>query len=89
MFRHITPEEAGISSANILEFMKVFEYYNLSVHSMIMARGNDIFTECYYAPFNAGTKHRMYSISKTFIAVAANTCNDFNIRSTDYIDKFF
>ncbi len=90
MFRHITPEEAGISSANILEFMKVFEFYNLSVHSMIMARGNDIFTECYYAPFNADTKHRMYSISKTFIAVAAGLLiEDGKLSLDDKLYDFF
>lgn len=37
---------------------------------MILARGDKIFAEINYAPFTSQSKHRMYSVSKSFIAAA-------------------
>ncbi len=70
MFEYTTPEKAGISSENVLRFIKTLDSHNLSTHSFIMARGNKIFAEGYYAPFNKDFRHRMYSVSKSFIAMA-------------------
>lgn len=70
MFGKTTPEKAGISSKNVLEFIKGLEKYRLMTHSIIMAKGNEIFAECYYEPFDSEFEHRMYSVSKSFVAVA-------------------
>jgi len=86
MFDYITPEQAGISSAKILEFMKILDVYSPCTHSMIIARGNRIFHECYYAPFDADFKHRMYSVSKSFVSVAVGLLIEDGLLSFD--DKF-
>jgi len=92
----ITPEKAGISSKRILDFFKRYESYNASIHSIIMARGDHIFAECYYAPFNKDFKHRMYSSSKSFVGLAIGLCEEDGLLSLDdkmidyfgeYIDK--
>lgn len=70
MFGRTTPEKAGISSEKVLEFFKTIDVANLNTHSVIMAKGNDIFAESYYKPFHKDYLHRMYSISKSFIAIA-------------------
>ena len=70
MFKTITPEQAGISSRAVLEYVKVLEENHLATHDFIMARGNNILAECYYAPFHKDFKHRMYSVSKSFVSVA-------------------
>ena len=70
MFKKITPEIAGISSEKVIEFFKTIDTANLTTHSVIMAKGNDIFAESYYKPFHKDYLHRMYSISKSFIAIA-------------------
>ena len=69
-FKTTTPEEAGISSAKVLDFLKTLDSYNFCTHSIIMARGEKIFAEVYYKPFHRDFKHRMYSISKSFVSVA-------------------
>lgn len=74
--KYASPEEIGLSSENVLKFYKALERYNLSTHSVIMARGDKIFTECYYAPFNKDFKHRMYSVSKSFVSVAVGFCEE-------------
>ena len=69
MFRNTTPEEVGISSQAVLRFVKTLESYQLKTHSLILARGNKIFAEGYYAPFTADTLHRQYSVSKSFVTL--------------------
>ena len=86
MFKTISPEQAGIPSSKVLEFIKVLEQYKLNTHSILMARGNDIFAETYYAPFDADFKHRMYSISKSFTAIAVGFAEQDGFLSLD--DKF-
>ena len=86
MFNNVTPEEAGISSKNVLEFFRALDKYKLATHSVIMARGDKIFTECYYKPFDRDYKHRMYSISKSFVSVAIGLAEEEGLLSLD--DKF-
>ena len=80
---YCTPEKAGISSSDVLKFYKHLDAYNLSTHSVILARGNDIFSECYYAPFNRDFKHRMYSVTKTFVSIAVGFCEQDGLISLD------
>ena len=81
--QYCTPEQAGISSARVAAFVKRLEDYHLSTHSILMARGNDIFLECYYAPFHKDFKHRMYSVSKSFVSVAVGFCEQEGLLSLD------
>lgn len=69
MNRH-SPEAVGCPSGAVLRFYRRLEAYRLSTHGVILARGDRVFSECYFAPFTAETKHRMYSVSKTFVAAA-------------------
>ena len=88
--RFCTPEEAGISSASVRKFYKTLEAYHISAHSIILARGDKIFSECYYAPFDKDFKHRMYSTSKSFVAIAIGFCEQDGLLSLDDpIAKFF
>ena len=43
--RYASPESVGISSHDLLNFYKALDGYHLSTHSVIMARGDKIFTE--------------------------------------------
>ena len=70
MWEHIHPEDAGVSSAKILEYIKTLEENRLATHDIIIARGDKTLYENYWAPFNADFKHRMYSVSKSFVTLA-------------------
>ncbi len=85
-FKTITPEKAGISSKNVLNFIKTLESYNACTHSIIMAKGENIFAEMYYKPFHKDFKHRMYSVSKSFVSIAVGMAADDGLLSLD--DKF-
>lgn len=83
MFEKTTPEQVGISSKDVLEFIKTLEDCRFNIHSILMAKGDKIFSECYYKPFNPGFVHRMYSVSKTFVAVATGLAITEGIMSLD------
>lgn len=83
MFETATPESVGISSQNVIAFLQTLEKYKLNTHSVLMARGNKIFAEAYYAPFTEQTKHRMYSVSKSFTAIAVGLAEQNGLLSLD------
>lgn len=90
MFKKVSPESAGISSRNVLHFIKTLDKYNLCTHSFILARGHEIFAEGYYAPFHKDFKHRMYSISKSFVSIAIGLAvEDGLISLEDKMVKYF
>ena len=69
-FSNVSPEEVGIESTAVLGFLDALDSYRMHTHSIVMARGEKIFAECYYKPFDKNFLHRMYSVSKSFVAVA-------------------
>ncbi|MBE6689539.1 MAG: serine hydrolase [Ruminococcaceae bacterium] len=83
MFSTVTPERAGISSQSVIDFIDRLEQLGISTHSFLMMRGNDIFAEGYYAPFHKDFKHRMYSVSKSFVGVAIGLCEEEGLLSLD------
>lgn len=70
MFHTVTPEQAGISSAAVSKFIRKLEERGLCTHGILLMRGDAIFGECYWAPFDKDTIHRMYSQTKSFVGVA-------------------
>ncbi len=69
-FNTLSPEKAGIKSENVIAFMDGLERFGINLHSFILMKGNDIFAEGYRKPFKKDELHRMYSVSKTFAAMA-------------------
>ncbi|MBR7095146.1 MAG: serine hydrolase [Clostridia bacterium] len=70
MFEKITPEAAGVSSRRVLEFYDYLERRGLTMHSVLLAKGDALFAEGYWAPFAVDTCHRMYSETKSYMAIA-------------------
>ena len=70
MFDKITPEEAGISSKQITEFISKINKRGASTHGLLFMKGDKIFAEAYWAPFNKDFCHRMYSVTKSFVSLA-------------------
>ncbi len=70
MFAVSTPEEVGISSESIKKYIGLLEENRLSTHNVIIARGNKICFEKYWAPFHKDFLHRIYSCTKSFVSLA-------------------
>ena len=90
MFEKATPETVGIPSGEILKFLKCLDDYRMHTHSVFLARGNQCVAECYYAPFHRDFLHRMYSVSKSFVAIAVGLAvTEGMIRMDDVIIDYF
>lgn len=87
---YTTPEQEGISSIKIKEYIDFLEAHEISTHNIIMARGNDIFFEKYWEPFYPEFLHRMYSVSKSIVSLAIGfTLQDRLLSLDDKISKYF
>ncbi len=69
-FTYASPREVGASAKQIKKYIAILEKYELSTHSVILARGNKIFFEKYWEPFHKDFAHRMYSVTKSVISLA-------------------
>lgn len=70
MFEQITPEQAGVPSRKILEFINALENSGAHTHGILFMKDGKIFAEGYYKPFDKEYCHRMYSQTKSFVGVA-------------------
>ena len=70
MFGKITPEQAGISSLKVAEFINKLNKRKLRMHSVLMMKGDKLFAEYYWTPFHEEFCHRMYSQTKSYVSVA-------------------
>ena len=90
MFTKITPEQAGLSSRRVRRFIEQLEDAGMPMHSILMAKGNSLFCECYYAPFTADFCHRMYSETKSYVGIAVGLlAEEGKLSLDDPIVKFF
>ncbi len=69
-FEQSTPESLGVPSDSIIRFIKRLQARQIPMHSLLLMRHDKLFFEGYYAPYNASTLHRMFSISKSFTSIA-------------------
>lgn len=90
MFKTVTPEQAGISSAYVEKFIRTLEKRGLVTHSVLLMRGDDIFGEYYWKPFDEAFCHRLYSETKSYVSVAIGLLEqDGKLNLDDPICKYF
>ena len=70
MFEKVTPESVGISSGEVKRLIDYLNYNDLSTHALLLVRGDKIFTEAYWKPFDKDFCHRQYSQTKSFVGIA-------------------
>jgi CubicO group peptidase (beta-lactamase class C family) len=73
---HVSPESVGIPSGAISKMIAYLEGFRLPLHSLIILRHGKIAHECYWAPFHSERKHRMYSVSKSWVSLAIGLMAD-------------
>lgn len=63
------PEEKGISSAKIEQFLRRAGE-KTGIHSAMIYKSGAVVCEAYWAPYRAGRHHVLFSLSKTFTSAA-------------------
>ena len=84
-----TPEKQGVASAQILKFVEALDGMD-QVHSVMIVRHGHVIAEGWWTPYNAATKHELYSLSKSFTSTAIGfAVAEGKIAVTDEVLKFF
>ena len=79
-----------VSSQSILKFVERLEQENVAMHGFELRLDGMIRAEGYYAPFNKGEMHRMYSVSKTVTGLGIGLLvGEGKLKLTDHIADFF
>lgn len=73
---HAAPEQTGVPADCIMRMMERLEKRRIPMHSLLIMRRGKLICESYYAPCRADTLHRMFSITKSFTAVAIGLLAD-------------
>src|SRR5690625_7450312 len=76
LFSATTPENLGISSSTILNFIERIEKEHINLHGFLVFRNGQIAAEGYWAPYEHDNTHRIYSISKPFVTLAVGLMID-------------
>ena len=85
-----TPESLGIPSQAIIDFLNEIKLLGIPMHGYAAVRHGVLAAEGYCAPFNVNTKHRMYSVSKSFTSVAIGMLiTEGKIKLSDKVSSFF
>lgn len=69
-FERVTPENVGISSADILALIEALEGSGTEMHGIQIMRYGKICAEGWWAPYAPGLRHGLQSLTKTYAATA-------------------
>lgn len=71
-----TPEEQGVSSADILAFMDEVSAAGLELHSFMLMRNRHVIAEGWWWPYRPDRMHMTHSLTKSVTAVAVGLAMD-------------
>jgi CubicO group peptidase (beta-lactamase class C family) len=85
-----TPQSQGISSSAILAFVKEADKKIDHLHSLMLVRHGHVVAEGWWSPYDASTRHELYSLSKSFTSTAVGLAiADGKLSLDDPVLKFF
>lgn len=65
-----TPEQEGVPSSAILNYVNAVEQQNLGIHSFMLLRHGKVIAEGWWNPYEPELRHIAHSVSKTFTSTA-------------------
>lgn len=84
------PEDEGVSSAAILDFVQGADKQANSLHSFMLVRHGKVVAECWWKPYDTESPHALYSLSKSFTSTAVGLAiAEGKFGLDDEITKFF
>lgn len=69
-FPRTSPEQQGIASAAMLQFVEALETQIREVHSFMLLRHGNVVAEGWWSPYKPELPHLMFSVSKSFTSTA-------------------
>ncbi len=65
-----SPSSQGVSPSSLTKFLNRVERDKLGLHSFMLVRHGQVVAEGWWKPYDAHTKHELYSLSKSFTSTA-------------------
>jgi len=85
-----TPEAQGVSSNAVLAFVEAADKKIESLHSVMLVRHGHVVAEGWWGPYDAKTRHELYSLSKSFTSTAVGLAvAEGKLSIDDPVLKFF
>jgi CubicO group peptidase (beta-lactamase class C family) len=84
------PEEQGVSSPAVLRFVEKADATIDGMHSFMLVRHGRVVAEGWWSPYDAETRHQLYSLSKSFTSTAVGlAAAEGKLSVDDPVLKFF
>jgi CubicO group peptidase (beta-lactamase class C family) len=88
--RRGSPESEGVSSSAILAFVEAADREIDAMHSFMLLRHGRVVAEGWWSPYDAETRHELYSLSKSFTSTAVGLAiAEGKLSIDDEVLKFF
>ncbi|HEX5445735.1 MAG TPA: serine hydrolase domain-containing protein, partial [Pirellulales bacterium] len=85
-----SPEAQGVASAAVLAFVEAADRDIDSLHSFMLVRHGQVVAEGWWTPYDAQSRHSLFSLSKSFTSTAVGLAIDEGKLSlNDEVLKFF
>ncbi len=85
-----SPEAQGVSSSGVQAFVEAADRKIDSFHSFMLVRHGHVVAEGWWAPYSAGSRHSLFSLSKSFTSTAVGLAiAEGKLSVDDEILKFF
>lgn len=69
-FKRVRPEEVGVCSKGVLDFIDDVERRGVELHGMMLLRHGKVCAEGWWKPYNPDSPHMMYSFTKSLTSTA-------------------
>lgn len=85
-----SPEQQGIASSAILQFVEAFEAQIQEIHSFMLLRHGNVVAEGWWSPYAPEHPHMVFSLSKSFTSTAVGLAlNEKHFSLDDAVLSFF
>lgn len=84
------PEETGVSSAGVLDFVETVDRDVESLHSVMIVRHGKVIAEGWWTPYQPQSPHMLFSLSKSFTSTGVGLAvSEGKLSVHDPVLKFF
>jgi CubicO group peptidase (beta-lactamase class C family) len=85
-----TPEAQGVSSSAMLDFVTTLDQQIDGMHSLMVLRHGQVIAEGWWTPYDAASRHMLFSLSKSFTSTAVGLAvAEGKMSIDDEVLKFF
>jgi CubicO group peptidase (beta-lactamase class C family) len=67
-WRESAPDEQGMDALLLQKMLEEIDEQRLNIDSLVVVRNGYIVTEKYYSPYDQGTLHGVYSVTKSVVS---------------------